>query len=70
MLNRKPVAPNNRNSEIMSRQFLDELESQAISVKYPKSVEKPSIAVWPQAGRQNSEGFGGGRIVGNRKIVG
>jgi hypothetical protein len=64
MLNRKPVAPNNRNSEIMSRQFFDELESQAISVKYPKTVnDEPSIKVYPEAGRQNSEGFGGGYRV-------
>lgn len=64
MLNRKPVAPNNRNSEVMSRQFFDELESQAVSVKYPKTKnDEPSILVHPRPGRQNSEGFGGGRIV-------
>lgn len=62
MLNRKPVAPNNRNGRMS--EFLLSLESQAYSVKYPKANEKPSIPSWKQAGRQNSEGFGGGYRVG------
>lgn len=62
MLNRKPVAPNNR-SGIMRAEFLSSLESQAISIKYPKSKEEPSIRLWARAGRQNSEGFGGGNRV-------
>jgi len=63
MLDRKPLAPNNRISDVMSSQFLASLESEAISVKYPKSKEEPSIVVHPQAGRQNGEGFGGGYRV-------
>lgn len=45
-------------------EFLSSLESQAVSVKYPKTKnDSPSIKVYPQAGRQNSEGFGGGYRV-------
>lgn len=62
MTDRKPLAPNNRNG-VMSAQFLDSLKSEAISVRYPKSNERPSIVTWKQAGRQNSEGFGGGYRV-------
>lgn len=63
MLNRKPVAPNNRNG-IMRAEFLASLESQAFSIKYPKTKnDKPRTKSWPQAGRQNSEGFGGGNRV-------
>lgn len=63
MLNRKPVAPNNRNG-VMSTQFLESLKSQATSVRYPKTKnDSPTIKAYPQAGRQNSEGFGGGYRV-------
>lgn len=64
MLNRKPVAPNNRNGRMS--EFLSSLGPQAISVKYPKAIEKPSIKSWPRPGRQNSEGFGGGNRVTKR----
>lgn len=48
----------------MSRQFFAELESQAVSVKYPKTFnDEPRIKSWPQAGRPTGEGFGGGRLV-------
>jgi hypothetical protein len=48
----------------MRAEFLASLESEAASIKYPKTKnDSPSIKVWPQAGRQNSEGFGGGNRV-------
>jgi hypothetical protein len=63
MLNRKPLAPNNRNGS-MRAAFLSSLESEGISVKYPKTKnDKPSMQVYARAGRQNSEGFGGGNRV-------
>jgi hypothetical protein len=48
----------------MSTQFLESLKSQATSVRYPKTKnDSPTIKAYPQAGRQNSEGFGGGYRV-------
>lgn len=44
-------------------EFLSSLESQAISVKYPKNNEQPTTKSWARPGRQNSEGFGGGNRV-------
>ena len=61
MLNRKPLAPNNRKPSSVLRAFRS---SEALYVKYPKSKEEPSIRTWARRGRPNSEGFGGGRIVG------
>ena len=48
----------------MSPQFFASLESQAVSAKYPKAKEEPSIVTHEGPGRQNSEGFGGGNRVG------
>lgn len=62
MINRKPLAPNNRNGS-MRAAFLASLESEAITIKYPKSNERTSIFHYARAGRQNSEGFGGGNRV-------
>jgi len=62
MIDRKPLAPNNRNG-IMRGAFLSSLESVAASVKYPKSNESPSIRLWARRGRPTGEGFGGGNRV-------
>jgi hypothetical protein len=43
--------------------FLASLGSEVSYVRYPKSIEEPTTKSWPQAGRQNSEGFGGGYRV-------
>lgn len=39
-------------------------EFRAAAIHYPKSGERQSVFAHARAGRQNSEGFGGGRIVG------
>lgn len=65
MLNRRPLAPNNRHG-VMGAQFLESLKSEAVRVNYPKSVERASVVNWPQPGRQNSEGFGGGYRITKR----
>ena len=65
MIQRKPVAPNNRNGR-MRKAFLQSLESQATPIKFPKANESPSIVIWNQAGRQTAEGFGGGNRVMKR----
>ena len=62
MLNRKPLAPNNRTGR-MKKAFLASLKSEAVDIKYPKSKEKASIFNYARAGRQNSEGFGGGNRI-------
>ena len=62
-MQRRPVAPNNRQGSMWS-QFLSSLESQVTSAKFPKAKESPRIKVYAQRGKQNSEGFGGGRVVG------
>jgi hypothetical protein len=61
MLDRKPLAPNNRTANSLIQEFRS---SEVLYIKYPKSKEKPSIRLWARQGRQNSEGFGGGRVVG------
>jgi hypothetical protein len=61
MINRKPLAPNNRSVPKLMSEFR---QSEAFYIKYPKSKEEPSIRLWARRGRQNSEGFGGGRTVG------
>lgn len=61
MLNRKPLAPNNRSVSSLMREFR---QSEVFYIKYPKNGERQSVFSWARAGRQNSEGFGGGRIVG------
>lgn len=65
MIQRKPVAPNNRGGK-MRQAFLQSLESQATPINYPKSYESPSIAIWNQAGRQIAGGFGGGNRIMKR----
>lgn len=39
-------------------------EFRAAAILYPKSGERQSVFAYARAGRQNSEGFGGGRVVG------
>lgn len=62
MMSRKRLAPNNRNGS-MRAAFLESLQSEAAYIKYPKSNERQSIFHYARAGRQNSEGFGGGYRV-------
>jgi hypothetical protein len=60
MIERKPLLTNNGAA-------LKRTQEMAIGVsfaKFPKGQEKASIYHYARAGRQNSEGFGGGRIVG------
>lgn len=61
MLPRKPLAPNNRTATSLMREFK---VSGAFHIKYPKNGERQSVFAYARAGRQNSEGFGGGRLVG------
>lgn len=60
MLERKPLLPNN--GATLSRS--QEMAVGVSFAKFPKGKETPSIYHWARAGRQNSEGFGGGRLVG------
>ena len=60
MLDRKPLAPNNRTANKLKREFRT---SGAFHTKYPKNGERQSIFTYARAGRQNSEGFGGGNRV-------
>ena len=57
MLERKPLAPNNRR---LTSAFS---VSRALNTKYPKNGERQSVFSYARAGRQNSEGFGGGNRV-------
>ena len=67
MIPRKPLAPNN------SRKPLNKLFNSEVKVnspfstkikRYPEArTEAASIVSWAHAGRQNSEGFGGGNRV-------
>jgi hypothetical protein len=57
MQKRKHLSPNNGGRK-------KAMVAGVARAKFPKSNEKPSIYTWARAGRQNSEGFGGGRIVG------
>jgi hypothetical protein len=63
MINRKPLAPNNRNASKLMREFG---VSEAFYIKYPKNGERQSIFTWARAGRaaQDDGASGGGRIVG------
>lgn len=58
-MNRRPLAPNNRQGKLLSEFLL----SEAVSVQWPKSQEQASIKTYARPGRQNSEGFGGGNRV-------
>jgi hypothetical protein len=60
MLPRKPLRPNNRSLSTLKREFKN---SGALYVSYPKTKESSSIFHYARAGRQNSEGFGGGNRV-------
>jgi len=62
MIKRRPLAPNNRKASSLTKNFR---ESEAFSVKYPKSNEQPSIRIWARRGRPTGEGFGGGSKVGH-----
>lgn len=41
-------------------------EFKAAAIRYPKSNESPQTFSYARAGRQNSEGFGGGNRVKKR----
>lgn len=60
MIERKPLQPNN--GAALKR--TQEMAVGASFAKFPKGKEKSSIFHYARTGRQNSEGFGGGRIVG------
>jgi hypothetical protein len=62
MINRKPLAPNNRNG-VMRNAFLASLESVAFSGRHAKSNERPSIRLWARRGRSVDEGYGGGNRI-------
>lgn len=63
MLNRLPLSVNNRRG----RNLFGHLTAGADNVRRNQGQQKPSIFSYARKhsyGRQNSEGFGGGRIVG------
>jgi hypothetical protein len=62
MTSRKYVAPDNRHG-VMRSAFLASLDSEVAYIRYPKSNERASVFHYARAGRQNSEGFGGGYRV-------
>jgi hypothetical protein len=60
MITRKALTPNNRRKVGLSSEFYK-------GELYDKSpTNRQSAFTWARAGRQNSEGFGGGRVVGNK----
>lgn len=62
MLNRRPLAPNNRQG--LMKQFLAELGSEPVYINPEKSIERTSIFHYARPGRQVSEGaFGGGNRI-------
>jgi hypothetical protein len=63
MIPRKPLAPNNRLGGRNRSAFLASLESEAIPSGKVKSNERSVIFHYLRPGRQNSEGFGGGRLI-------
>ena len=60
MIERQPLAPNNRNGNSRVRAFKDS----GVVNQPVKSNEKPSIRLWARRGRPTGEGFGGGNRVG------
>ena len=60
MIKRKPLAPNNR--QAFMSEFLSSLESVASPIRHPK-VQEASVFHYARAGRQNSQGFGGGNRI-------
>lgn len=60
MIERKPLLINN--GAALKR--TQEMSVGASLARFPKGKETASIYHWARAGRQNSEGFGGGRLVG------
>ncbi len=60
MLDRKPLTPNNRTVKSLMREFN---VSGVSANNFPKSNERTSIFHYARAGRQNSEGFGGGNRI-------
>lgn len=61
MMKRKLLAPNNRKKVSLGSEFT---QSMTASDKSP--TNKQSVFAWARAGRQNSEGFGGGNRVKRR----
>jgi len=58
MLERKPLAPNNRKPPKLGTEF-----TRAVKLYDKSPINKPSIRLWARSGRQNSEGFGGGNRI-------
>lgn len=56
MEQRRALTPNGRKFAVK--------EFRAAAILYPKSNERQSVFAYARTGRQNSEGFGGGRVVG------
>lgn len=60
MIPRKVAVPNNRQS-------VDSVAAPYRGAKYDKApTNKPSVLSWAQRGRQQAEGFGGGRLIGGK----
>jgi hypothetical protein len=60
MIERKPLTLNSRTPNTLVREFA---ASGAFHINYPKNGERQSIFAYARAGRQNSEGFGGGNRI-------
>lgn len=61
MLPRKLLAPNNRKKVSLGSEF-----TQSRNQFDRSPTNKPSVFAWARAGRQNSEGFGGGNRITRR----
>ena len=58
MIARKYLTPNNRKKVSLGSEFTRSVR------QYDKSpTNRTSVFTWARAGRQNSEGFGGGRLI-------
>ena len=60
MLDRKPLAPNNRSIGKLMSEFA---VSEASYIRPRRTRERLTAFAYARAGRQNSEGFGGGNRV-------
>ena len=58
MIRRKPLAPNNRKISKVGGEF-----NRSIKIYDKSPTNKGSVFAWLRAGRQNSEGFGGGNRI-------
>lgn len=62
MVPRKLLAPNNRKKVSLGSEF-----TQSVRQFDRSPTNKQSVFSWARAGRQNSEGFGGGNRVQRRR---